>query len=247
MNPALLLDMLLLVVLPYAAVTLFLAGSIIRYRRTPFSVSSYSSQFLESRQSFKAVIPFHTGIIIVLVGHLVALLVPRTVLAWNSVPLRLYILEGTALVCGLLSLVGIVAIMLRRRGVSRVRRITTRMDVVIYVLLFVQILAGVYIAVFNGWGSSWFASLAAPYLTSLAIFQPDIAMLEAAPFMVKLHIVGAFVLLALTPFSRLMHVLVMPWHYLVRRPQLVRWYGIRRGAPGATGVAAPPAHRAARS
>ncbi len=246
MNPALLLDTFLLVILPYAAVIVFLIGSIARYRRLPYSVSSYSTQFLEGSQQFWAVAPFHIGIIVVLVGHLIALLVPRWILAWNSVPLRLYILEGASLVCGMLALVGIIAIVLRRRSARRVRSVTTAMDIAVYALLFVQVLAGVYIAVFNGWGTSWFAALAAPYLTSLAFFQPDIAMLEAAPFMVKLHIVGAFVLLGLTPFSRMMHVLVMPWHYLVRRTQVVRWYGIRRGVRTAAGTASPRIARSTR-
>jgi len=43
------------------------------------------------------------------------------------------------------------------------------------------------------------------------------------PWGIKAHILGAFVFLALLPFSRLAHLLVVPWAYLWRQPQLVIW------------------------
>ena len=46
------LDTLLFGALPYVAIVLFLVVSIQRYRRNPFSFSSLSSQFLETRRLF---------------------------------------------------------------------------------------------------------------------------------------------------------------------------------------------------
>jgi nitrate reductase gamma subunit len=48
------------------------------------------------------------------------------------------------------------------------------------------------------------------------------------PLTVKLHVVGLWALLGVFPFTRLVHVLVIPNPYLWRRPQVVRWYGVRR-------------------
>ncbi len=45
------------------------------------------------------------------------------------------------------------------------------------------------------------------------------------PHMVKLHIINAFVIVGFFPFTRLVHILVIPNPYLWRKPQVVRWYG----------------------
>jgi len=47
---------------------------------------------------------------------------------------------------------------------------------------------------------------------------------------VKLHVFNAFVVIGLFPFTRLVHILVVPNPYLWRKPQVVRWYGL--GARG---------------
>lgn len=212
------------VVLPYLAFFLFFLGTIIRYFKAPFTYSSLSSQFLENQQHFWALVPFHFGIVIVLAGHIVAFLVPRQILWWNSRPLRLYILEISALVFGLLALVGIVAAIHRRLTVSKIRQVTSRLDWIVFALLLVQIAGGIYVAVFHPWGSSWFAAAVTPYLWSLLKFSPDVSYVAMAPAGVKFHIVLGYALIGLAPFTRLVHVLVVPNPYLWRRPQVVRWY-----------------------
>jgi len=39
-------------VLPYLTMFIFFLGTIMRYRKAPFTYSSFSSQFLENRQHF---------------------------------------------------------------------------------------------------------------------------------------------------------------------------------------------------
>jgi nitrate reductase gamma subunit len=173
-------------------------------------------------------VPFHYGILFVLLGHLVAFLIPRSVLWWNAHPARLYVLEITALAAGVLTLVGFVSLILRRLGDSRLRRVTTVSDWVLYGMLVVQIYAGIHVAVFWGWGSSWFAASLSPYLWSLVRLSPDITYVTPLPLAFKVHLLGAFALIAYFPFTRLVHILVIPNMYLWRRPQVVRWYGVRR-------------------
>lgn len=217
-------DLLLFAILPYVALVVFFLATVGRYWNRPFSYSSYSSQFLENRFHFWALVPFHYGMLTVLAGHIVAFLVPRGILLWNSQPLRLYILEASALAAGLLTLVGLVAISVRRLAEPKVKVVTSRMDWTVYTLLMLQVVTGVLVAILHPWGSSWFAAAATPYLLSLASFSPALAFLPAMPFLVKLHIVNAFVLIGVFPFSRLVHILVVPNPYLWRRPQVVRWY-----------------------
>lgn len=121
-------DQFLFVVIPYICLFTFLLMSIYRYRVRPFSYSSLSSQFLENKHHFWALVPFHYGILVVTAGHLLAFLLPRTLLAWNSRPWRLYVLEISALVFGILTLIGLVAAIMRRMNNDRVRMVTSRMD-----------------------------------------------------------------------------------------------------------------------
>ena len=217
------LDQILFAVLPYVAFVIFLLMTIQRYRMQSFTYSSLSSQFLENRHHFWGMVPFHYGILIVIAGHLVAFLIPRQVLLWNQEPLRLYILEVSALICGLLTLVGLINIMIRKWSNPKLRIVTTKADWLVYALLLVQIFSGIYIAIFVGWGSSWFASALTPYLWSLVRLSPDISYVQAMPPWVKVHIVTAFLLIAVFPFTRLVHILVIPNMYLWRRAQVVRW------------------------
>lgn len=219
------LDTVLFVVLPYVALFTFFLLTIHRYRTHRFSYSSLSSQFLENRDHFWALVPFHYAILVVLGGHVVAFLIPREMLLWNSHPLRLYALELTALVCGLLTLIGFLFAIVRRLTFAKLRQVTSTMDWVLFCLLLAQIVFGVYIAVFHGWGSSWFAASAAPYLWSLVKLHPDSSYIVGMPFAFKVHLVNAWILIGLVPFTRLVHILVVPNPYLWRKPQVVRWYG----------------------
>lgn len=218
------LDGILFGVLPYVALIIFFLITIHRYRAQTFTYSSLSSQLLENQQHFWALVPFHYGILTVLTGHIVAFLIPRQVLLFNARPLRLYLLEITGLIFGLLTLVGLIAIIVRRVTAIRVKVVTTWTDWVLYGLLLVQVVSGIGVAVIHGWGSSWFAAAMTPYLWSLVMLQPQTAYVTALPFLVKLHLTCAWLLIGFFPFTRLVHVLVVPNPYLWRRTQVVRWY-----------------------
>lgn len=218
----------LFVALPYMALLSLFVGTFLRYRTTGFKVSSLSSQFLEGRALFWATVPFHWGILVVFLGHLAAFMVPRAVLAWNGDPLRLIILQMTALSFGLSILVGLIGMLLRRLTNPRVKMVTTPIDLALEVLLLVQVILGLNVALGYRWGSSWFASDLSPYLWSLFKGNPDITAISAMPLPIKLHVVGAFLIFAIFPFTRLVHIVVAPFHYIGRPYQRVIWNWDRR-------------------
>lgn len=222
------LDTFLFVVLPYLALVLFFLVGISRYRKRPFSVTSLSSQFLENRKHFWSTVPFHYGLIGVLALHLAGLLVPDTILAWNASPARLLFLEVTGLALGLMALFGLINSMLRRATLPRIKVVTNTSDWILLVLLLIQIVLGIGISVFHGWGSSWFATNAAPWLWSLFTFSPESAYVSALPMLVKLHILNAWLIVGYFPFTRLIHVLVVPNQYLWRKTQVVMWHRDRK-------------------
>jgi len=218
----------LFIALPYVALTVFLIGTIYRYKVTKFKFSSLSSQFLEGRKLFWGSIPFHVGILFLFFGHLIAFLIPRTVIAWNSVPLRLVILEVSGFIFGLSALVGMLNLFIRRNTDARVRVVTNKMDLIIESLLIIQIVLGLWIALGFRWGSSWFAAVLTPYLWSIFYLNPNIEAVSNLPLVIQLHISLAFVIFLLIPFTRLVHMLVPPLHYLWRPYQRVIWYWDRK-------------------
>lgn len=211
-------------IFPYVAVFIFIIVTIQRYRARSFSYSSLSSQFLENQFHFWGMVPFHYGILIVFAGHLGAFLCPKDLLAWNHVPWRLYLLEVTGLMFAIIAFAGLLSLIIRRVKFSKIFKVTSTADWVLLGLLLAEIIIGIWVAIAYRWGSSWFATSIAPYVWSLIKFSPDIGYISGMPWMVKLHITTAFLIFTFFPFSRLVHILVIPNPYLWRRTQVVRWY-----------------------
>jgi len=217
------MDYFFFIALPYTAIIVMLAGSILRYRISGFVFSSLSSQFLEGRKLFWGSQPFHWGIIFLFFGHLIAFLFPRAVLAWNGQPVRLLILEASAFAFGLATLLGLILLIRRRLTSKRIRMVTTSMDVFVLVILLVQVVSGLWIAYFHRWGSSWFAATLSPYLISIFTFNPQIDAVVAMPLAVKIHIISAYTIVGMIPFTRFVHFLVYPIRYIWRDYQRVIW------------------------
>ncbi len=214
---------LMFIVLPYAAFAIFIIGSIYRYTNKGFKVSSLSSQFIEGRKLFWGSQPFHWGILILFLGHLIAFLFPSAILAWNGQPLRLLILEITSFAFGLSALLGIILLIKRRLSTKTLLVVTNKMDILVYTTLLIQIISGLGVAFFVRWGSSWFSSVLTPYLRSIFSFNPDINAVAEMPAWIQIHIISAFFIIAIIPFSRFMHFLVAPIDYIWRKYQVVIW------------------------
>ena len=142
--------------------------------------------------------------------------------------MRLLILEYSSFAFGLGALLGLILLIRRRLGNKRVLIVSNRMDMLVYAVLLTQIISGLGVAFFARWGSSWFASSVTPYLRSLFAFNPDITAVSAMPWILQVHIISAFSIIAIIPFTRFMHFLVAPIDYLWRGYQLVIWNWGRR-------------------
>ena len=213
----------LLIAIPYMAVALAVGGTIVRYRTDRFSYSSQSSQFLENRTLFWGSNAWHYGILIVLFAHLAALV---AVGAWSSLvasPTRLYVLETIGIGLGLLAFSGLATLVLRRLLVRRVTAVTSLADWLLLAVLLAQVGLGLYIAIRYRWGSDWYTHTAVPWLRSLAELHPKPQTMAVLPWTVRLHAIGGFVLLALVPYTRLVHVITYPARYLWRPYQVVIW------------------------
>ena len=217
-------DLILFGIFPYVAVALAVAVGSYRYVVDRYSWSSHSSQFLESRVLFWGSVPWHYAILLILLAHLLAVLFPS---GWGVLlgrPIRLYFLEVTGMALGLSTVLAIVLLLIRRLTDARLAAVTTRIDWAVLALLLLQVATGVYIAFTLRWGGVWYVHTATPWLRSLLTLQPEVQYLAVLPTVVKLHAFNAFLLVALLPFSRLVHALSVPLGYLARPYQVVVWY-----------------------
>lgn len=217
-------DSVFFVILPYAAFLLAVIVTVYRSIYRPFTVSSLSSQLLERKQLYWGSISFHWGIVLILLMHLLAVLLPQGLLLWNAAPLRLYLLEFSGLALGLWSLGGLLILIWRRLSNRRIRVVTSPMDMIVLLGLLVSVITGVIIATAYRFGSYWFTGVFTPYLLSLFVLQPRVDLVAPLPWVIKLHVINFFVLMLLFPFSRLVHIFTYPLGYLLRPWQIVVWY-----------------------
>jgi len=223
------IDLMLFGVFPYVAVALGVSAGLYRYGVDRYSWSSQSSQFLENRLLFWGSVPWHYAILLILLAHLLAFLTPGGWAVLTGSPGRLYLLEVAGMALGVCAVLGLALLLLRRLFQPRVVAVTSVVDWLLLASLLLQAVTGVTIAFTLRWGSVWFLHTAAPWLWSLVTLDPQVQYLAALPAVVKIHAVNAFVLVALFPFSRLVHIVSVPVTYLWRPFQVVIWYRRRSG------------------
>ncbi len=216
-------ESILFIAFPYVAVALAIVVTLFRYFTDRFSYSTQSSQFLENRALFWGSVPWHYGILVILLAHVVAFLFQG---AWASLvadQTTLYVLELIGLALAGAAFLGLLLLLIRRVRTARILAVTSTMDWVLLIALLAQVALGFWSALFFRWGSDWFLFTAAPWLESLILFDPDTSFVTNLPWVIKLHMLGGFAIVAIFPFTRLVHVITVPITYLWRPYQVVIW------------------------
>lgn len=217
------LNSFIFVILPYVALALLIFVVPYRYCSNRLTWSAYSTQFLERDNLFWGINPWHYGILPVLAAHLLGIIAPGPMKSLLGNQTALIVVESIGLALGLFAVFGCLALLLRRVNTPLLKKITFCADWVLLYLLGAQALSGVYIATYMRWGSQWYLHTAVPYLWSLLTFNPQIEYLTDFPLIFKLHTAGAFLIVALLPFTKLVHLLYVPVHFLMDPPILYRW------------------------
>ncbi|MEX5516559.1 respiratory nitrate reductase subunit gamma [Fluviibacterium aquatile] len=210
-------------ILPYAALTILVVGSIARYDRDQYTWKSSSSQLLKRKQLIWGSILFHVGIITIFFGHLVGLFTPVWVLDALGVPYSLkqwmaVIIGGPA---GIAALIGASLLMHRRLTEPRIRATSSRMDITIMALIWLQLAIGLLTITqtlqhmdgsemvrFMNWSQSIVTWNINAWVTVVDVH-----------WLYKLHIFLGLIITALFPFSRLVHMVsgfAAPFRYLLR-------------------------------
>src|SRR5690606_32600648 len=129
---------------PYIALAICFIATWIRYDREQYTWKTGSSQLLEKKQLMRGSLPFHVGIIGILMGHFVGLLTPAWV--WHLLGISAALKQVVAIVAGgifgVLCLYGLVILVHRRLFHARVRASSSTMDITVLFLLGAQLCLG---------------------------------------------------------------------------------------------------------
>lgn len=212
-------------VYPYICLSVFLAGSLIRFDRDQYSWRSGSSQMLRAGQLRWGSNLFHIGILFLLFGHTVGLLTPHWAYEiFIGAGTKQMIAIVTGGIAGILCFIGLTLLLHRRLSEPRIRATSTTMDIAILVLLWFQLTLGLITLPFSyahhDGGTMLVLSEWAQRIVTLRAGAADLVSGVDWPF--QLHLVLGMTIFLLFPFSRLVHVWSAPVGYVFRRYQVVR-------------------------
>ena len=212
-------ELVLWVIVPYLCLAMFAGGHVWRYRYDKFGWTTRSSQMYESRLLRLGSPLFHFGILAAIGGHVVGILVPKSWTEAVGISEGLYHFLAVTLgvVAGVGTVVGMALLIYRRRTVGPVFSATTKNDKLMYVFLAGTILLGLWTTVAsNVLEHHDYRETVAPYFRSIFYLQPQGELMGAATLGFQLHVMSAWLLFAIWPFTRLVHVFSAPVGYLTR-------------------------------
>ncbi len=204
--------------LPYVALTVLATGLIYRTIRRNNTIQASSSQFISNDKSLRwGSTLFHYAILLVLLGHILGLLTPEWLYNWfmtNETKRLLAILMGS--ISGAAALVGITLLVVRRFSNKRVWATSKIQDYVIVVLLLVQISLGLWCTYITTQSSLEDYMAMEYWAQGIFIFEPDSwKYIADADLIYKIHIVNGFLIFIIFPFTKLMHMIMVPVQYAI--------------------------------
>jgi nitrate reductase gamma subunit len=203
------------VVFPYVSLTVFAVGHTFRYLTDPYRWNARSSELLEKESLKYSSVLFHYGMVFTFVGHAGGLLIPQRIYTSMGISGEMHtslaVLAGA--VIGLAATAGSLLLLYRRLTKRRVYVTTSKMDLLILGLLLFVAAVGTFNVFFGGY---YVLDTIAPWIRSIVTFTPNYTLMREVPFTYKLHILAAFAIFALSPFSRLIHIWSLPLPYFVR-------------------------------
>lgn len=212
---------------PFIALTVFLVGSLIRYDRDQYTWRTGSSQLLEKRKLRLGSYLFHIGVLAILAGHFVGLLTPKAV--WHLLGVEASTKQALAMGAGgffgVICFVGMTILLHRRLTNPRVRATSSRMDIAILLMLYVQLILGllsILVSAGHMDGAEMLKLMTwAQSIVTLNAPQAA-AAISGVHIIYKLHVFLGLTLFLVFPFSRLVHVWSLPTQYFRRNYQVVR-------------------------
>ncbi|MGH9043297.1 MAG: respiratory nitrate reductase subunit gamma [Acidimicrobiales bacterium] len=208
------------VILPYLALATFVIGHIWRYRYDQFGWTSRSTELQEKRLLKWGGPLFHYGTFAAIFGHILGILVPESFTHSIGIPEDVYrqFSAWAGTVAAILIMIGVAFLAGRRLLVARVRATTSAVDWVALILLAIVIGLGIAETLGVGLlGSHYdYRQSVSLWFRGLFVGNPDVNAIVKAPWLFQVHAIAAWAVLAVWPFSRLVHAWSAPIWYMWR-------------------------------
>lgn len=209
-------------VFPYICLLILVVGTIYRYHSNQISWTSKSSELLEKRLLTVGSTLFHWGLAFVVAGHVVGLLFPIGLYTALGISPELYHAGAEVIggFFGLMTFAGISVLLYRRIANRRVRLNSDVSDYVTDGLLWIVILLGLLVTIGYSsiYGAYEYRTTVGPWIRDIIFLQPNAGLMAQVPVILQVHIIAAFVLFAVSPFTRLVHLYSAPLTYIMRAP-----------------------------
>jgi nitrate reductase gamma subunit len=221
-----LFEQFLWVIFPYLCVATFVVGHIFRYRYDQFNWTAKSSEFIEKKRLMLGSMLFHIGIIPVIMGHVAGLGIPKEWMAALGVNEHMYHLGamyGGGLF-GVITFAGMLILTMRRLTMKNVRRLCSASDMIVNGLLLFIVFMGMFstLVTNNVQPDFDYRETISIWFRNLLIFRPEASYMAEVPISFQIHILAGFLIFALWPFTRLVHVWSVPLNYARRSYILYR-------------------------
>lgn len=206
---------------PYLCLTVFLAGSLLRFEREQYTWRAASSQILRKKQLQIGSILFHVSILFLFFGHLIGLLTPH----WAYEPFidpetKQWIAIITGGVAGAVCFVGLSILVHRRLFDRRIFVTSTYQDIAVLLILWVQLaigLATLPYSIAHAEGGATMLRLS-EWAQKIVTWQPGAAeLIQGLSWPYQVHLVLGMTIFLIFPFTRLVHVWSAPIWFLFRR------------------------------
>lgn len=210
---------------PYVCLSVFLVGSLVRFERGQYTWRSGSSQMLRARQLRWGSNLFHVGILFLLFGHFVGLLTPHFIYEhFISAGAKQMLAIVSGGIAGAACFVGLTLLLHRRLTDARIRKTSTPMDIAILLVLWVQLVLGLFTLPYSLQHADGSVMLVlSEWAQRIVTFRGGAAELVAdLAWPYRLHLVLGVTVFLLFPFSRLVHIWSVPVGYVFRSYQVVR-------------------------
>lgn len=214
------------VVFPYITLTVMIVGLLYRFAFRQVTWTAPSTEIFEKKWLRTGSTVFHYGIIFAFIGHVMGVLIPRSVYRSMGVSDEMYhifaIVGGG--IAGLMVVAGLVVLLIRKITNRRVRVHAGFGDYFAVILVLIVAAIGTYMTlVYNTTVVAYeYRTTIGPWFRSLFTFNPQYRLMTGVPFLFQLHIILAFLLFASIPFTMLVHMFSLPARYPARAPQQYR-------------------------
>src|SRR5699024_4368319 len=220
------IDQLLWVIFPYVCIVVFVLGHIFRYRYDQFGWTAKSCEFFEKKRLNVGSLMFHLGIIPVFLEHVLGLGIPKTWTRAIDISDKLYHFESVYGdgIFESMSLMGVFILSTCRFSNRTVRMYSSKSYMIVNTLLLFIVFMGVYSSLVTNHvveGFDYRDNLSI-WFRSLFTLSPSPEIMSVVPIAFKMHVLTGFLIFAIWPFTRLVHVWSVPLNYVGRSYILYR-------------------------